>query len=89
MQVENVSKSFGTVRALSHVSLTVKRGQVFGLVGVNGAGKTTLIQHLLGAYRPEEGMVRVFGLDPVLYPKEVLERIGIFRKRVIYLAGCG
>lgn len=76
VQVENVSKSFGTVRALSHVSLTVKRGQVFGLVGENGAGKTTLIQHLLGAYRPEEGTVRVFGLDPVLYPKEVLERIG-------------
>jgi len=76
VQVENVSKSFGTVQALSQVSLTVKRGQVFGLVGENGAGKTTLIQHLLGAYRPEEGTVRVFGLDPVLYPKEVLERIG-------------
>lgn len=76
LKVENLIKHFGRKKVLDEVSIEVHRGQVYGLVGENGAGKTTLIQHILGAYVPEQGSVRVFGLDPVLYPEQVLSRIG-------------
>ncbi len=76
VEVSGLSRRFGRKDALKEVSLRVARGQVFGLVGENGAGKTTLIQHLLGAYRPKSGTVRVFGLDPSTHPTAVLARIG-------------
>ncbi len=76
VEVSGLSRRFGRKDALKEVSLRVARGQVFGLVGENGAGKTTLIQHLLGAYRPKAGTVRVFGLDPSTHPTAVLARIG-------------
>src|SRR6059036_2020384 len=74
--VENLVRRFGRKVALDQVTLSVPRGCVFGLVGENGAGKTTLIKHLLGLLKPDSGSVRVFGLDPVRSPAEVLGRIG-------------
>jgi ABC-2 type transport system ATP-binding protein len=74
--VQNLMRRFGERDALSNVSLSVRPGIVFGLVGENGAGKTTLIKHLLGLYKAQEGTVRVFGWDPVRRPVEVLSRIG-------------
>jgi len=74
--VTHLSRHFGARKALNDVSLTVPRGVVFGLVGENGAGKSTLIKHLLGLWRAETGVVRLFGLDPVSDPVAVLGRIG-------------
>jgi ABC-2 type transport system ATP-binding protein len=76
VQLRGVTRRFGAKVALADVTLTVPRGMVFGLVGVNGAGKTTLIKHVLGLLRAQAGSVRVFGLDPVADPVEVLGRIG-------------
>lgn len=76
VEVDELSRAFGKTFALDSVSLAVKPGLVYGLVGANGAGKTTLIKHLLGLLRAERGTVRVFGLDPVRHPVEVLARIG-------------
>lgn len=76
IEISGLSRHFGKKEALRDVTLTVRRGQVFGLVGENGAGKTTFIRHLLGAYEAEAGTVRVFGLDPVRNPVAVLGRIG-------------
>ncbi len=76
LKIEHLTKHFGKKKALDDVSIEVKQGQVYGLVGENGAGKTTLIQHILGTYVPETGTVRVFGLDPVLYPQQVLGKVG-------------
>lgn len=76
VEVENLSRRFGRTVALDGVSLDVPRGVVFGLVGENGAGKTTLIKHLLGLLKAQTGSVRVFGLDPVSQPVNVLARIG-------------
>jgi ABC-2 type transport system ATP-binding protein len=59
--VEKVVRDYGSRRALSQVSLTVKAGEVFGLVGPNGSGKTTLIHLLLGLGRPGAGEIRVLG----------------------------
>jgi ABC-2 type transport system ATP-binding protein len=76
IEVEGLSRSFGKKEALRDITLTVGKGQVFGLVGENGAGKTTLIRHLLGAYKAKAGSVRVFGMDPVENPVGILSRIG-------------
>ena len=76
IQIDNLTRRFGTKTALDGVSLSLPRGAVYGLVGANGAGKTTLIRHVLGLLRAEHGTVRVFGLDPVADPVGVLARVG-------------
>src|SRR5215813_3789023 len=63
-QFEDVSKNFGTVRALTDFNFTVRAGQLTALLGPNGAGKTTAIKLLLGLLRPTAGKVAVFGGDP-------------------------
>ena len=57
--VEDVSKNFGDIVALSNVSIEIHEGDVIGLVGSNGAGKTTLLRLLAGVYRPSQGQVRL------------------------------
>lgn len=76
IDVQHLSRRFEDRLALNDLTLTVPRGGVFGLIGGNGAGKTTLIRHLLGMLKAHQGSVRVFGLDPVLAPAEVLGRTG-------------
>ena len=77
VEVTDLSRQFEIgKKALDGIRLRVRPGLVYGLVGANGAGKTTLIKHLLGSLRAKQGSVRVFGLDPVKNPVEVLRRIG-------------
>jgi ABC-2 type transport system ATP-binding protein len=76
VEITGLSRKFGSKLALNQVSLKVRPGRVFGLVGAKGAGKTTLIKHLLGRLKPESGSVRVFGFDPVADPVAALGRIG-------------
>ncbi len=64
LQVRNVSKRFGGVKALNNVSLEVHRGEIKGLVGDNGAGKSTLIKIIAGVYPPDGGEVLING-EPV------------------------
>src|SRR5690242_19360985 len=58
---EHVTKAFGTLRALDDLTLAIRTGETFGLIGPNGSGKTTLIRVLLGLLRPTSGTVRVQG----------------------------
>lgn len=76
IEISDLSRHFGKKQALANVNLSVPEGAVFGLVGENGAGKTTLLKHVLGFLKPQQGTVRVFGLDPVADPPGVLGRIG-------------
>ena len=63
IDVSNVSKSYGPVDALRDVAFHVGAGEIVGLLGPNGAGKTTMIKILTGYLHPDEGDVRVNGLD--------------------------
>jgi len=63
IEVENLSKQFGEIRALDSVSFTVTEGEVFGYLGPNGAGKTTTIRILTGITAPTAGSARIFDLD--------------------------
>ncbi len=64
IDVRQLSKSFGSVRALDELDLTLQPGEVHGFLGPNGAGKSTTIRVLLGLLRADSGTVQVFGQDP-------------------------
>jgi ABC-2 type transport system ATP-binding protein len=76
VDVQNLSRAFGSNAALVDVSLQIPVGSIYGLVGLNGAGKTTLIRHLIGSFCAEQGSVRVLGQDPVAEQTTVLKKVG-------------
>jgi len=76
IEIDQLSRQFGSTLALDDVNLDVPKGTVVGLVGENGAGKTTIIKHVLGLLRAKTGQVAVFGLNPASDPVSVLSRIG-------------
>ncbi|MCK9492019.1 MAG: ABC transporter ATP-binding protein [Sulfurimonas sp.] len=63
IKITNLTKSYGEKKALDNLSLEIKKGSVFGLLGVNGAGKTTLLSILNGLISQDSGSVEIFGLD--------------------------
>ena len=77
ISAQNLSKTFGEVKAVADVSFEVAAGEVFAFLGPNGAGKTTTIQMLTTLLRPTSGTVRIDGLDPAAHPLEVRRRFGI------------
>ncbi len=68
LEVERLSITFGGVRAVSDVSLSVQRGELLGLIGPNGAGKTTLLRLMTGILAPDSGVVRLDGRDITRMP---------------------
>ena len=64
IEIQNVSKHFGPVRAVEDASLSIGRGETVGLLGRNGAGKTTLVDLILGLTKPTGGTVRVANMTP-------------------------
>ena len=83
LKLDNVTKTFGTFKALDCLSLSVPKGAVYGLVGPNGAGKSTVIRHLTGIYQPDSGTVTVAG-QPVADDPNLKERIGYISDDVFY-----
>ncbi len=67
LELENVSKYFGAIHALTDVSVSLERGQVVGLMGDNGAGKSTLVKIIAGNFRPTHGTVRLEGAELVMH----------------------
>lgn len=85
IQLENVSKRFGQRLAVAELSLTVPRGEIFGLLGHNGAGKSTAIGMMLGQVWPTVGEVRVCGHDVARDRRQALAKVGaIFEAPVFY-----
>jgi ABC-2 type transport system ATP-binding protein len=76
IEIEHLTKTYGAIRAVDDLSLTVRRGEIFGLLGSNGAGKTTTVECLEGLRRPTSGRVRVLGMDPWEQSPELAGRIG-------------
>jgi len=76
LEVLEVSKIYGQVKALDSITFHVEEGEIFGLLGPNGAGKTTLMEIIVGIREPTSGTVRVFGIDVQLNPKEVSKIVG-------------
>src|SRR5207247_1417078 len=74
--IENVSRSFGKVRALDGLSLEVRDGEVYGFLGRNGAGKTTTLRVLMGILKPDAGRIELLGERVKRVPVSLKQRIG-------------
>jgi branched-chain amino acid transport system ATP-binding protein len=79
VDVTNLSKRFGDVRALDRVSFTIRPGEVLGLIGPNGAGKTTLFNLITGELRPDGGQVTLFDRDITRVPSRRRFHLGMAR----------
>ena len=77
LEMENISKSFPGVKALSDVHLTVRRGTVHALMGENGAGKSTLMKVLIGMYIPDSGTITFQGKPVEIDDTETALKLGI------------
>ena len=75
--VENLSKRFENVAAVSEVSFSVGKGELFGFLGPNGAGKTTTINMLTGLARPDTGTIRISGIDCTQKNRQAQHLIGV------------
>ena len=77
INVDRLRKRYGDTVAVSDVSFTVERGEIFGILGPNGAGKTTTVESIAGLRTPDGGTVRVDGLDPRKHRTEITSLIGV------------
>jgi branched-chain amino acid transport system ATP-binding protein len=79
LQIENLAKDFGKLRAVDDLSLGLEEGEIRGLIGPNGSGKTTLINLISGVYKPTSGGVYFFGKRIDRLPPEKITQEGIMR----------
>lgn len=77
VQVEGLRKTYGATVAVDEVSFEVQEGEIFGIVGPNGAGKTTTIECLEGLRKPDQGILRVLGVDPQRHGQLLRTRTGM------------
>ena len=78
IKVENVEKYYGKIKALNGVSLTVKDGSIYGLIGTNGSGKSTVLRAMAGIFRAEKGKIEIDGEN--IYENPILKR------RIVYIS---
>jgi ABC-2 type transport system ATP-binding protein len=81
VQLEDVSKRFGSIEAVKHVSLQAEEGSIVGLVGSDGAGKSTLLRMIATMLKPSSGTIRIHGLDTAFHTARVKHLIGYMPER--------
>ncbi len=84
IQILDVHKRYGSLRALDGVSLDIAAGEIFGLLGPNGAGKTTLISVVAGLARADSGSVKVMGADVVADYREARRMLGVVPQELVF-----
>ena len=77
VETRNLSRAFGSKRAVDGIDLQVPPGSFYGFLGPNGAGKSTTIKCLTGLLRPSGGEMRILGIDPQVDPVEIKRRVGV------------
>ncbi|WP_416148290.1 ABC transporter ATP-binding protein [Salipaludibacillus sp. HK11] len=86
VELKNVTKKFKDF-SVKNIDLQVKQGFVTGFIGGNGAGKSTSIKMMMNLLRPDEGEIKVFGLDYMTHEKEIKERIGFVYDGNVFFEG--
>ena len=76
LEVNHLTKDYGSGRGVFDVSFKVNKGEVFGFLGPNGAGKSTTIRHLMGFSRPNDGNTKIFGMDSFKDYDRILNKVG-------------
>ena len=79
LNVSNVSKSFGGVKANVDISMKVEKGTIVGLIGPNGSGKTTLFNSIVGTYPIDNGSIKFNGMEVSDLPVPVIAKLGLLR----------
>jgi ABC-2 type transport system ATP-binding protein len=77
IHVKNLTKRYGNLVAIDNISLSVKKGELFGLLGPNGSGKTTMIKMLTGQIKPESGELKILDIDVKKEPLKIRELVGV------------
>lgn len=77
IQVQNLCKTYGDIKAVDDVSFSVKEGEIFGIIGPNGAGKTTTVECISGIRTPESGSILVRGFSPQRERNEIRKFVGV------------
>ncbi len=86
LELKNLTKTFGSFKALDDLNMTVPKGAVYGLVGPNGAGKSTAIRHITGVYRPDSGSVTLEG-TPIYENTAVKSRMAAITDDLFFFNG--
>lgn len=76
IKVEHMTKDYGGGKGIFDFDFSVKKGEVFGIVGTNGSGKTTTLRHLCGFLTPDSGSCSIMGLDCLKDTKEIMKKVG-------------
>lgn len=84
VDVRQVRKSYGSLRALDGVDLRIEQGEFFGLLGPNGAGKTTLINLLAGLARPDAGQLSILGYDVATQYRDSRRLLGVVPQELVF-----
>ena len=79
LEVSNVSKSFGGVKANVDISMSVDKGKIVGLIGPNGSGKTTLFNSIVGTYPIDQGSIKFHGKEVSELPVPIIAKLGLLR----------
>jgi ABC-2 type transport system ATP-binding protein len=81
IEVENLTKKFGTFTAVNNISFSVKKGEIFGFLGANGAGKTTAMKMMCGLLLPTSGNAKIAGYNLTTQAKGIKKNIGYMSQR--------
>ena len=84
INVEHLSKSYGSIKAVNDLILSIKKGQVFGFLGPNGAGKSTTIKLLTTLIKPSSGSLSILGIDAISNPLKIRSKIGVVLQQPSY-----
>lgn len=84
IEINNLTKTYGTARGITNVSFNVEEGEIFGFIGPNGAGKSTTIRTLLALIHPTSGSAKIFGKDCIKFAPEIANEIGYLPSEVFY-----
>ncbi|MDH3617907.1 MAG: ABC transporter ATP-binding protein [Nitrosopumilus sp.] len=84
IDIANLSKSYGSVKAVNDITMSVRSGQVFGFLGPNGAGKSTTIKLLTTLIQPSSGSLTILGINAIKNPLKVRHKIGVVLQQPSY-----
>jgi ABC-2 type transport system ATP-binding protein len=84
VQISNIHKHFGSLRALSGVNLTIEQGEFFALLGPNGAGKSTLISLMAGLQTPTQGNIQIMGHDTIKHYQAARLNLGVVPQELVF-----
>ena len=87
IDVEHLTKDYGSGRGVFDVSISVNESEVFGFLGPNGAGKSTTIRHLMGFSKPDSGSTKIFGKETFKKYNEILSKVGYIPGEIALPAG--